>query len=219
MGHRSVVVSSELVGPAVALPRSRGDAAASLGLEPAPVRSVPVPPAQEWPAEDAVLVVAASPAGYNRAVAEALRRLVATFGQGVVVAANRPTWLLREALAAEGVTMDGLVFVDCVTTSTGLPAAPERNVVHIESAALLEKVLLRSEQALRRVDGAAFLLVDSLCAFAQHNGVAPTAEFAHALTNRVRALAAPMAWMVVERDANGPVQDAVRPMCDGLLRL
>jgi hypothetical protein len=177
----------------------------------------PDPPA--WPSRDAVLVVTASPAGYNRALAETVHRLVAMFGQGVVVAANRPTWLLRETLAADGVATAGLTFIDCVTTSTGLPARPEPNVVHVESAALLEKVVLRSEQGLRRMAGPRFLLVDSLCAFAQHNGGAPAIEFAHTLTNRVRALGVPTAWMVVERDANVPVQDAVRPMCDGSLRL
>jgi hypothetical protein len=217
-----VVVSSELVGPAEALRRARGDEAVPgrtlFDIDP-PANRPPAPAAPAWPAADAVVVVTASPAGYNRAVAETARRLVAAFGQGVVVGANRPSWLLREALAAEGIATDRIVFVDCVTTATGLPARAEPNVVHIESAALLEKVVLRSEQALRRLPGARFLLVDSLCAFAQHNGTAPAAEFAHALTNRVRALSAPTAWMVIDRDANGPVQDAVRPMCDGSLRL
>jgi hypothetical protein len=215
MGHGSAVVASELIGPAAASSRLDGDGQGQPGDVPAAAASrLPA-----WPAKDSVVVVTASPAGYNRALGETLRRLVADFRHGAVVAANRPTWLLREALAADGVATDGITFIDCVTSSAGLPARPEPSVVHIESTALLEKVVLRSEQVLRRLHGPRFLLVDSLCAFALHNGSAPAAEFAHALTSRARALAVPVAWMVIERDANLAVQDAVRPMCDGSLRL
>lgn len=210
-----MVVPRTLVDPAAALPRFHIDEPEAWRVAAMPARPDPT----AWPAKDAVVVVTASPAGYNRALGETVHRLVAAFGQGVVVAANRPTWLLREALAADGVATDGITVIDCVTTSTGLPARAEPNVIHIESPALLEKVVLRAEQALRRMAGPRFLLVDSLCAFAQHNGRAPAVEFAHTLTNRVRALATPTAWMVVDRDGNVPVQDAVRPMCDGSLRL
>ncbi|MEA3189421.1 MAG: hypothetical protein QOD77_3 [Thermoplasmata archaeon] len=177
------------------------------------------PVLQEWP-DDGILLVVTSSTDYRQAVHRIVRLLTQRFPKGVYLTANRPHHFLRDAFAEDGVPRDALQYVDCVSGLTGIMPPPEPGVLYIESPTMLEKTAMRTEQLLRRQpQGERFLVVDSLSTLTVYNGVAAVAELTHNLVNRLRMQQIPAALVLVEKQAGDSLLDAVRPLCDGVVRL
>lgn len=171
------------------------------------------------PTDAGVLLVVTDGARYNATLRHVMSQYLDGRGQGVLITANRPAAMLRDGLAQQGLDLERLVIVDCISSLTGLQPAARPGVVHVESPTLLEALTMRAEQALRRMTGPKFLVLDSLSALAVYNGTSAVAEAAHGLANRLRMHRIPAAFLLVERQAKDDLQDAVRPLCDGMARL
>lgn len=177
------------------------------------------PPRLAWPGPEAVVLAITEGPRASQAVVQLAHALLERRGYGVVVCANRPAEAVRITLERAGHDVRGLRFIDCISSTTGVPPPPDAATLHIESPTMLEKVALRAEQWMRRLPGPGFLLVDSLSTMAVYNGPAPVAELVHTLTLRLRALHAPAAFVLVERQAPPQLAELVRPLCDGVIHL
>jgi len=171
------------------------------------------------PGAESVVLALTEGSRYAHAMARLTQALLDRRAYGVIVCANRPAEAVRVALARAGVDLRGLRFVDCISSTAGLPPPPDASTVHVESPTMLEKVALRAEQWLRRLPGPGFLLVDALSTLAVYNGSRPVAEFVHTLVLRLRTLHTPGAFLLVERQAPPDLTDLVRPQCDGVVHL
>lgn len=160
-----------------------------------------------------VLLVAMDAQGYAEGVAGLARRLTKE-GRGVYVTANRPVRQLRATLEEGGVETDRLFFIDCVTSMTGILAPPGPDVLHIESPSMLEKIALRAEQVLRRTEGPAFLMVDSLSTLAMYNGAAAVTEFAHTLITRMRLQRVTTVLLMVDERSEAGLRGTMEALCD-----
>lgn len=165
--------------------------------------------------EDAITLVLARGDEVEAAFVQTTRSLVARFGQGVIVAADRPSGLLHAALRAAGIDADGVHFIDCVSSFNGVPPVSSPRVLHLESPALLEKIALRVDHVLRRLQGPKFVVVDSLSSLCLYNDEGMVSEFTHALVNRLRMQHVHAALLLVDRPGSA-LQDILRPMVDAV---
>ena len=166
---------------------------------------------------DGIVLLHTDGARYSRASLDIVAELAASGREGLVITANRPYHVLRAALAEAGVA--GRVrYLDCVSGLTGLAPPPDPDATFVESPTLLEKILLRTEQLLRRMPAPRFLVLDSLSTLAVYNGTPAVVELAHTLVNRLRHLETLAILVLVEKQAGEELSDAVTPLCDTVLR-
>ncbi len=179
-----------------------------------------VRPIAEWPADDAIVLVVTDGSGYNAAVRRVAYTLASRLDGGVFLTANRPTETLRPAFEEAGISLRGIHFLDCVSSLTGIAPVASPQTVFIESPTLLEKMFMRADQVLRRQPGPRrFFIVDSLSSLAVYNGAQPVMEMMHALVGRLRLQRIGAAFLLVERQSDGALRDALSPLCDAVVRL
>lgn len=177
------------------------------------------PPKVAWPDDGAIMLVVTDAVRYNASLESLCRVLLGRFQEGVVVTANRPYASLRSTLNAAGLDASRLRFVDCVTSLTGLAPPADPQAQFVESPTLLEKVVLRTEQMLKRLGHSKFLVVDSLSTLAVYNGNEAVAELTHNLVTRLRIQRTAAAFVVMTQPGSTALVDAVRPLCDGPMSL
>jgi hypothetical protein len=173
-----------------------------------------------WPTDEAILLVVTDGANYTNAIRQVALTLAHRFHQGIYVTANRPSHVLRDSLERSGIPPGRLLFIDCVSSLTGLQPADHATVVHVESPTMMDEMARRAEQALKRqAPHARFLILDSLSTLSVYNGSDSVRGLAQRLVSRLRALKVPGALILVERQAGEELLDVVRPLCDAVVRI
>lgn len=106
----------------------------------------------------------------------------------VFVSADRPYHILAQAFRDQGVSVEGMHFVDAVSSLSGsAPAQRPPNATFLPSPTMLEMLAMRVEQAALRFGSAAHMVLDSLDTLSLYNGIHPVQEFSHYLANRLRS--------------------------------
>ncbi len=141
---------------------------------------------------------------------ETVGRLQKHSPEGVVLTANRTATTLSTSLSRDGVAVDNLHFVDCISGLAGVRASSHEKTLYVDSPSLLEKMALRVDQAMRR--GAGFLVVDCLSTLAVHNGAPAVVEWTHGIVERARRLGVPVALLMASKHAE--MADELRLLCD-----
>lgn len=175
-------------------------------------------PLLSWPSDDSIQLVVTDGARYAQAMRATVDALASRFEQGLYVTANRPHHVLHQQMAG----IQGRLrfqYIDMVTGMTGLAPPAVDGVVFVESPSFMEKMVMRSDQMLRRMPGRRVLVLDSLSTLAVYNGASLVAEMAHNLVTRLRMQRAAAALVLVERQTSEELVDTLRHLCDGVRRM
>ena len=141
-----------------------------------PVSGVPVQP---------IRLLSSGSEAHGPHLAAHVRRLQQA-GPVLFVTADRPLGSWIPVWADNGVDHGRLVVIDAVSAMNGQqPAQRPSNATFLPSPAMLEMLLLRIEQLIRR-HAPARVVVDSLNTLALYNGLPAVQSFAHYLASRLR---------------------------------
>jgi KaiC/GvpD/RAD55 family RecA-like ATPase len=105
----------------------------------------------------------------------------------IYVTSTIPSSVIRQQLDAEGVAIDHIYFVDCISFIVGSTGEEKERVIYIESPTMLENILLKTESWLKQLGtkNTAFFL-DAMNTLAMHNDEKALSEFAYYLVNSLR---------------------------------
>lgn len=162
-----------------------------------------------------VRVVVTAEEGHFQSLAEHVLRLQSAGEHVVFVTANLPYASVAQRLAAAGVDLGRMMFIDAITRSDGSrPDDAPDNVYFLQSPTMLEMIAMRVEQALAR-SGGGHVVLDSLNALQLYNGLPMVQEFSHYMINRLRTHGVG-ADLVVLASADGRMlEQAVAGFTDG----
>jgi len=105
----------------------------------------------------------------------------------IYVTSTIPSSVIRQQLDAEGVAIDHIYFVDCISFIVGSTGEEKERVIYIESPTMLENILLKTESWLKQLGtkNTAFFL-DAMNTLAMHNDEKALSEFSYYLVNSLR---------------------------------
>jgi hypothetical protein len=112
-------------------------------------------------------------------LASVLRTLKRGDSKVLFVTVTRPYASLVEGLRSMDIDLEGIQFLDAITSLNGnMPQGPRDGVRFIRSPTMLELIAMHM--------GEAHVVIDSLSALVIYNGVVPVQEFTHFLATRLR---------------------------------
>ncbi len=105
----------------------------------------------------------------------------------IYVTSTIPSSVIRQQLDAEGVAIDHIYFVDCISFIVGSTGEEKERVIYIESPTMLENILLKTESWIKQLGtkNTAFFL-DAMNTLAMHNDEKALSEFSYYLVNSLR---------------------------------
>lgn len=110
--------------------------------------------------------------------------------QSIYITSTIPAQPIINALRLLEVNTDKIYFIDCVSNVLMSKTQDLSNVYFVESATMLENLILKVEYLLKKLGGdkgSQLVMLDSINSLAIHNNSKILSEFLHILVNNLRA--------------------------------
>jgi hypothetical protein len=132
---------------------------------------------------------------------------------GIILSASRPYANLSAMYKKNGIDTEGLFFLDCITGS-GDHSESAANVLYIDNASDLTKILIAINDVLIHVKGNKFLLFDSVPSMLIHNQPMLFARFIHGMLTKLRIQNVGGVLLSFQSDANKDIRAEIAQLCD-----
>lgn len=138
---------------------------------------------------------------------------------GLYITVNRPYSSLREILKRNGVDIDRIFFIDCITTTVkGSPKEDER-CIYIDSPNSLTDISISITEALEAIKGKKFLFMDTLSTLLIYNSSGSLAKFSHFLISKIKLLKLTGIFISVEDEMDKSLLKQISQFCDKTIRI
>lgn len=133
----------------------------------------------------------------------------------IYITAAIPSQSIIDVLKILEIDLEHIFFVDCVSHIMMTSTKKHENVFHVESATMLENIMLKVEYLMRRTAGRNnVILLDSINALGIHNNSKILSEFLHILINNLRAKDAYTIILSMEEFSTEETVNMMNLVCD-----
>lgn len=111
---------------------------------------------------------------------------------------------------------DHIYFVDCGSSVLMTDKATNGHVLYVESATMLENIMLKVEYLMRKLDPkkGKLIFIDSINSLAIHNNMNILSEFMHILFNSLRSKNAYTIVLSIKEQSSDDINRALTMVCD-----
>ena len=155
---------------------------------------------------------------YFTAMKEVVRHTKEEEQACVYITSTIPSSVILEQLASEDLSTDHVHFVDCISFMVG--KAPERseNVLYVESPNMLERIMLRLQEMLKRLgDADKLVFLDSVNTLSLHNDEKVMQEFVHYVINSLRVRGIPSIVLSIVDQTPEDLEIILKLVCDEVI--
>jgi KaiC/GvpD/RAD55 family RecA-like ATPase len=135
-------------------------------------------------------------------------------GKAIYITASRPYDVFSHFLKSNGVDTDKMLFIDCISSITGIPL-PGPNVRYIPTPTMLELITIHVDIALNEND-VKYVILDSVSSLSIYNPERAVIEFLHYLVSRMRQRKVKTVLINIGENS---VSQSLHMLCDGVLRI
>ena len=133
----------------------------------------------------------------------------------IYITAAIPSQSIIDVLKILEIDMDHIFFVDCVSHIMMTSTKENDNVFHVESATMLENIMLKVEYLMRKTAGRNnVIMLDSINALGIHNNSKILSEFLHIFINNLRAKDAYTIILSMEEFSTEETMNMMNLVCD-----
>ena len=133
----------------------------------------------------------------------------------IYITAAIPSQSIIDVLKILEIDLDHIYFVDCVSHIMMTSRKKEENVYHVESATMLENIMLKVEYLMRKTsDRGNVIVLDSINALGIHNNSRILSEFLHIIINNLRAKDAYTIILSMEEFSTEETLNMMNLVCD-----
>jgi len=133
---------------------------------------------------------------------------------GIYISVNRPYMDILRILTENNINLENIVFIDCVSHSTGRIPKKAENAVFIENPSSLEEIGMYTDKLLVRLKPPTFILLDSLSSLLIYNTQKSVKEFVHFIINRMRVENIGGIILAEQKKEADDIVRTLIPMCD-----
>jgi len=111
---------------------------------------------------------------------------------------------------------DHIYFVDCGSSVLMDNSKTNGHVLYVESATMLENIMLKVEYLMRKLDPkkGKLVFIDSINSLAIHNNISILSEFMHILFNNLRSKNAYTIVLSIKEQSSDDINRALTMVCD-----
>ncbi len=133
----------------------------------------------------------------------------------VYVTSTIPSSVIRQQLEAEGVPVDHLYFVDCISFIVGSTGEEKERTIYVESPTMLENIMLKTEAWLKQIGTKnVVLFLDAMNTLAMHNDEKALSEFAYYLVNSLRVRQVQTVVLSIHEQTPEDIEVVLKLVCD-----
>lgn len=123
---------------------------------------------------------------------------------GIYITVNKPFSTLYQELKNDGINVDNIFFIDCITKTAGGKPNITENCLFMTSPRNLTELAIALTQAINSMRGSGdrFLFLDSLSTLLIYNTSDTIAQFSHFLVTRIRLCGLKGIFISVKRDVD-----------------
>ena len=137
--------------------------------------------------------------------------------RGVYITINRPCAKLDEVFRENNIDTSKIIFIDAITQIAMPNVKSGNSYVYIKHPSDLTNMYIRLLEALKKIDGKKFLVVDSISTLMVYNSPETVLRFAHALASKLPAQGVDVVYIALLDEKNASVE-SIAGMCDKVLR-
>jgi KaiC/GvpD/RAD55 family RecA-like ATPase len=137
--------------------------------------------------------------------------------QSIYITSTIPAQPIINALRLLEVNTENIYFIDCVSNVLMSKTKDLNNVYFVESATMLENLILKVEYLLKKLgggEGGQLVMVDSINSLAIHNNSKILSEFLHILVNNLRAKNVYTVILSLAEQSNEDINNMTSFVCD-----
>ena len=141
---------------------------------------------------------------------------------GIYVTINRPYNSLVKLLKKEGININRMFFIDCISETVGGKMEMRENCLFLASPKNLTELGIALTEATSGIGGKAnrFLFLDSLSTMAIYNSFTTLTQFAHFLTARIRLHGLKAGILIsLERSVDKKLLLTISQLCDRVVEV
>lgn len=139
---------------------------------------------------------------------------------GLYVTINQPYITLQNLFNREGIDLNRLFFIDCITQTAGGRAERTSNCLFINSPSSLTELGIALTQAIQAMPpGKKFIFLDALSTLLIYNEAGTIAKFSHFLINKIKLLGLTGVVMSVEKEMDERLLTQIEQFCDKVIDL
>lgn len=139
---------------------------------------------------------------------------------GVYITVNKPYMTMKRVLEENGINIDKLYFVDCITQTAGGDVVKDGNVFYLDSPQNLTGLGVAMGEAVTAIPGKdKFLFLDTLSTLLLYHNAGTVAKFSHFLTGRIRTWGLRGILISLEREADPLLTSQLAQFCDAVVNL
>ncbi len=137
--------------------------------------------------------------------------------QSIYITSTIPAQPIINALRLLELNIDNIYFIDCVPNVLMSKTQKLGNVYFVESATMLENLILKVEYLLKKVganQSGQLVMLDSINSLAIHNNSKILSEFLHILVNNLRAKNVYTVVLSLAEQSNDDINNMTSFVCD-----
>jgi len=134
-------------------------------------------------------------------------------GRGIYITASRPYEVFSPLLKNNGINVENVFFIDCLSSITGIPVQ-EKNVRYIPTPTMLELITMHVDLAMAEKE-IKFVVLDSVSSLAIYNSERAMIEFLHFLILRMRQKKVKTVMLAIGADHIVP---SLSMLCDQVVK-
>ena len=166
---------------------------------------------QASPFDNPVLLLSVSPVIYQEGVFDALTYFSERFGTGLYITLNKPCSILQESFKKKGLPPEKLVYLDSITSTHD----HETESCHfLGRMRELTDLCIALTRLVSQRKGVRFVLFDSVSTLLIYNDTKSVARFCHSVTEKLRSLSLPGAFVLVEMEEGKDIAAQLAQFCD-----
>jgi KaiC/GvpD/RAD55 family RecA-like ATPase len=133
----------------------------------------------------------------------------------VYVTSTIPSSVIQQQLEAEGVPVDHLYFVDCISFIVGSTGEEKERTIYVESPTMLENIMLKVEAWLKQIGTKnVVLFLDAMNTLAMHNDEKALSEFSYYLVNSLRVRQVQTVVLSIHEQTPEDLEVVLKLVCD-----
>lgn len=138
---------------------------------------------------------------------------------GLYITANQPHSSLKQTFAKNGLDINHMFFIDCVTKRVEENPEEDERCVYVKSPGNLTDISISISEALEAIRGRRFLFMDNLSTLRIYNSPESLIRFLHFLISKIKLLKVIGIFMSAEEDRNKKFLMQISQFCDRTIRL
>ncbi len=133
----------------------------------------------------------------------------------IYVTSTIPSSVIQQQLEAEGVPVENLYFVDCISFIVGSTGEERERTIYVESPTMLENIMLKVEAWLKQIGTKnVVLFLDAMNTLAMHNDEKALSEFSYYLVNSLRVRQVQTVVLSIHEQTPEDLEVVLKLVCD-----